>query len=90
MQAFDSTQYAAELESDIQIAWGRAAAALPCISPDPQKTAELVAALRDCAARAKAIGFLSGERELLRMAGFLERRLGRAEYPQYAADRLIR
>ena len=74
------------LEADIQSAWERARSALPCAHLDQQKVIELVAALRDCAERANAIGFDSGERELLRMAGYLEGRIGQTEYPRYRAD----
>ena len=74
------------LEADIQAAWGQARSALPCADLDPQKVIELVTALRDCAERASAIGFASGERELLRMAGYLEGRLSPTEYRRYRAD----
>jgi hypothetical protein len=47
---------------------------------------DLVAALRDCARRAQAIGFASGERELLRMAGYLEGRIGLCDFPRYPAE----
>src|SRR5262245_1724823 len=77
------------LAADIQSAWEKAAAVLPCADPDPQAVAELVAALRDCAERAKAIGFIGGERELLRMAGFLEGRISTTVYSRYGADGLI-
>jgi hypothetical protein len=74
------------LEADIQATWDKARAALPCANLDQQKVIELVAALRDCAERASAIGFASGERELLRMAGYLEGRISQTEYPRYRAD----
>jgi hypothetical protein len=74
------------LEADIQDAWGKARSALPCAELDQQKVIELVAALRDCAERASAIGFLSGQRELLRMAGYLEGRINPTEYPRYRPD----
>ena len=77
------------LATDIQSAWGKATAILPCANPDPNAVAELVAALRDCAERAKAIGFVDGERELLRMARFLEGRISQNVYSRYGADGLI-
>jgi hypothetical protein len=77
------------LAADIQSAWEKASAALPCASLDPQAVIDLVAALRDCAERAKAIGFVGGERELLRMAGYLEGRISQAVYTRYGTDGLI-
>ncbi len=74
------------LEADIQAAWDKVRSALPCANLDQQKGIELVAALRDCAQRANAIGFVSGERELLRMAGYLEGRISQTEFPRYLAD----
>jgi hypothetical protein len=78
------------LATDIQSAWEKATAALPCADLDPQAVAELVAALQDCAERAKAIGFTGGERELLRMAGYLEGRISQNVYSRYGTDGLIR
>jgi hypothetical protein len=77
------------LATDIQSAWEKASAALPSPSPDPREIADLVTALRDCAERAKAIGFAGGERELLRMAGYLEGRISQSVYSRYGADGLI-
>jgi hypothetical protein len=77
------------LATDIQTAWEKATATLPCADPDPHAVAELVAALRDCAERAKAIGFAGGERELLRMAGYLEGRISPTVYSRYGTDGLI-
>ena len=74
------------LASDIQTAWEKATAVLPCADPDPHAVAELVVALRDCAERANAIGFVSGERELLRMAGYLLGRISQTEYRRYRID----
>jgi hypothetical protein len=74
-----------ELETDIQTAWEKAKAALPSSRLDPQAVAELVAALLDCARRAKDIGFLGGERELLRMAGYLDGRVSPSDFPRYTA-----
>jgi len=77
------------LATDIQSAWEKASALLPCASPNPQVVVDLVAALRDCAERARAIGFLGGERELVRMAGYLEGRISQSVYSRYGADGLI-
>jgi hypothetical protein len=77
------------LATDIQSAWEKASAALPCASLDPRDVADLVAALRDCAERAKAIGFAGGERELRRMAGYLEGRISQSVYLRYETDGLI-
>jgi hypothetical protein len=74
------------LEADIQSAWGRASATLPRVQPDTQEVIDLVASLRDCAARSKVIGFVTGERELLRMASFLEGRISPAVITRYGAD----
>ena len=73
----------AELEADIQLAWDKAQMTLPLASPNKEEVVGLIAALRQCAARAKAIGFLSGETELLRMARFLEGRIADADFPRY-------
>ena len=73
------------LEADIQTAWDKATSVLPRADLDEQMVIELVAALRDCAERANAIGFISGERELLRMAGYLQGRVSQNEYPRYGA-----
>jgi len=78
----------AALEADIQVAWSRASAVLPCADFDANEVAGLVVSLRDCAKRASAIGFASGERELLRMARFLEGRISQSDYPQYRTDAL--
>jgi len=80
---------AAPLETDIQDAWSKARSALPCANPDPQAVADLVAALRDCAERSHAIGFVDCERELLRMAHYLEGRITPAVYVRYGNDGLI-
>jgi len=77
------------LDTDIQSAWGEARLTLPCASPDPQAVVGLVAALRDCAERSRAIGFAGGERELLRMAHYLEGRISPAVHARYGADGLI-
>ncbi len=71
-----------DLEADIQSAWKRAQMTLPLASPDKQEVLSLIDALRRCADRAKSIGFLSGEAELLRMARFLEGRIARADFPR--------
>jgi hypothetical protein len=73
----------ADLEADIQQAWNKAQVTLPLASPDKDEVLGLIAALRHCAARAKGIGFLSGETELLRMARFLEGRITHADFPRY-------
>jgi hypothetical protein len=80
---------AAALEADIQAAWSRATAVLPCAKFDAREVAKLVVSLRDCAQRASAIGFASGERELLRMARFLEGRISQSDYPRYGFDEPI-
>jgi hypothetical protein len=71
------------LEAEIQLAWDRANTALLNSQPDEDEVTGLAASLRHCAARAKAIGFLTGERELLRMACYLEARISQADYPRY-------
>ena len=71
------------LELEIQIAWDKANTALLNSNPDPNEVAGLAAALRHCAARAKAIGCASGETELLRMARYLDGRISQADYPRY-------
>ncbi len=63
---------AQRLELEIQIAWDKANAELLKSNPSKEEVAGLVAALRHCAGRAKAIGFVTGELELLRMARYLE------------------
>ena len=80
---------AASLETDIEYAWEKAKSVLPCASPDPQAVAELVAALRNCAMRSRAIGFIGGERELLRMAHYLVGRVSPAAHSRYGPDGLI-
>ena len=77
----------ADLEADIQSAWNKAQMTLPLTSPDKEEVVGLIAALRHCAARAKSIGFLSGETELLRMARFLEGRITNADFPRYGIGR---
>ena len=74
---------ASPLEAEIQLAWDRANAALLNSQPDKDELTGLAASLRHCAGRAKAIGFLTGERELLRMACYLEGRISQADYPRY-------
>jgi len=69
---------------EIQIAWDKANTVLLDSNPDKEEVAGLAAALRHCAARAKAIGFVSGETELLRMARYLDGRIGKSDYPRYA------
>jgi hypothetical protein len=78
------------LEADIQAAWGRAKAVLSCANFDVHEVADLATSLRDCAQRASAIGFASGERELLRMARFLEGRISPSDYPRYRNDDPVR
>jgi len=80
---------ASPLDTDIQVAWDQANTALLSHNPDKGEVAGLAAALRHCAKRAKAIGFVSGEKELLRMAGYLDGRIGPAEYPRYATEESI-
>ena len=63
---------AQRLELEIQIAWDKANIELLNSSPDKVEVTGLVAALRHCAGRAKAISFVTGETELLRMARYLE------------------
>jgi hypothetical protein len=63
---------AQRLELEIQIAWDKANAELLNSNPDQEEVTGLVAALRHCAGRAKGIGFVTGETELLRMARYLE------------------
>ena len=75
------------LDTDIQTAWSKAKATLPCAKPDPLAVSDLITALQDCAERAKAIGFQNGERELLRMAKFLRGRITPSDYPRYRTDR---
>ena len=77
---------AAALELEIQLTWDRANAALLNSKPDVQEITGLIAALRHCAARSSAIGFASGDRELLRMARYLEGRISPSDHPRYAAD----
>jgi len=77
------------LETDIQSVWEKATAALPCAGPDRQAIVDLVASLRDCAARSRAIGFVTGERELLRMVRHLEGRISVAVHSRYGSDGLI-
>ena len=72
------------LELEIQLAWDKANAALLNSNPNKDEVAGLAAALRHCAGRAKAIGFVSGETELLRMARYLDGRIGQSDYPRYA------
>jgi hypothetical protein len=72
------------LEAEIQLAWDRANAALLNSKPDKDEIAGLAASLRHCAARAKAIGFVTGERELLRMACYLDGRISQGDYPRYS------
>jgi hypothetical protein len=60
------------LELGIQLAWDKANTELLKRSPDKEEVTALVAALCHCAGRAKAIGFATGEKELLRMARYLE------------------
>jgi hypothetical protein len=74
------------LENEIQVVWSKAKATLPCPRPDPRAVSDLITALQDCAARAKAIGFENGERELRRMAKFLEGRISPSEYPRYPPE----
>jgi hypothetical protein len=74
------------LEADIQDVWGKASATLPCPAPNPREVTSLVVNLRDCARRANAIGFLTGEKELLRMAEFLIGRITKGDCPQYATN----
>jgi hypothetical protein len=73
----------ADLEADIQSAWDKANKALRCTAQNKEEIVGLVAALRHCAARASAIGFATGELELLRMARYLEGRIAPSEFPRY-------
>jgi hypothetical protein len=63
---------AQRLDLGIQLAWDKANTELLNGSPNKDELIALIAALRHCAARAKAIGFVTGETELLRMARYLE------------------
>jgi hypothetical protein len=72
-----------DLEADIQSAWKMAQLTLPLASPDKEEVLGLIAALCRCAARARSIGFLTGESELLRMVRFLEGRIANADFPRY-------
>ncbi len=74
-----------DLEADIQAAWTSANAALRLNEQNKDEVMGLIAALRHCAARAKAIGFETGETELLRMARYLEGRIAPSVFPQYKA-----
>jgi hypothetical protein len=73
----------ANLEADIQAVWDNANAALRLTEQNKDEVIGLIAALRHCAARAKAIGFQTGETELLRMARYLEGRIAPSEHPRY-------
>jgi hypothetical protein len=77
---------AADLDADIQYAWQRATTTLRCSDQSQNDVAALIAALHDCAARAKAIGFESGETELLRMARYLKGRLAPSAFPSYSTN----
>jgi hypothetical protein len=72
-----------DLEADIQVVWDSANTALRLNEQNRDEVIGLIAALRHCAARAKAIGFQTGETELLRMARYLEGRIALSEYPRY-------
>ncbi len=63
---------AQRLDLGIQIAWDKANTDLVNGSPDKEEVTGLAVALRHCAGRAKAMGFVTGETELLRMARYLE------------------
>ena len=63
---------AQRLELEIQLAWDKANTELLNGTPDKEEVRGLAVALRHCAGRAKAIGFATGETELLRMARYLE------------------
>jgi len=76
----------AELEADIQAAWNEANKALRCTNAEREELTGLIAALRHCATRSSAIGFVTGERELLRMARYLEGRISSSEFPRYKAE----
>jgi hypothetical protein len=78
------------MAADIQTAWKGAREALPQANPDPQALADLIALLIDCAERAAAIGFTSGEAELRRMARYLEGRISPELYNRYGRDGRIR
>jgi hypothetical protein len=77
---------AADLDADIQHAWHRATMTLRSSDQNQREVAALIAALHDCAARAKSIGFESGETELLRMARYLEGRLAPSAFPSYSTN----
>jgi hypothetical protein len=77
---------AADLDADIQYAWHRATTTLRGSANSQQEIADLIAALRDCAARAKAVGFESGQTELLRMARYLEGRIAPSAFPSYSTN----
>jgi hypothetical protein len=72
-----------DLEADIQSAWAKANTALRLTEQNKEEIVRLIGALRNCAARAGAIGFTTGELELLRMARFLEGRIAPSEFPHY-------
>jgi hypothetical protein len=77
------------LESTIQDVWGKATAVLPRAEVDQQHLVELIDSLRHCATQAQSIGFDTGSRELLRMAGYLEGRISPDLYQRYRADGFV-
>lgn len=74
------------LDDQIVTAWEKASATLRLDHPDSQEVAALIALLRDCAVRSGAIGFANGEKELLRMAAYLEGRISQSDYPRYETN----
>jgi hypothetical protein len=76
----------ADLEADIQAAWDKANRALRSTEKNKDHLIGLIAALRRCALRAKAIGFEIGETELLRVSHYLEGRIAPSEFPRYMTN----
>jgi hypothetical protein len=74
---------AQRLELEIQIAWDKANTALLRDKQDVEEVKGLIVALRHCASRSGAIGFTTGEKELLRMARYLEGRISTSDFPRY-------